>query len=68
MKVFIIKGKNNPDLHVYVWKTDYPLNLNLTGWATLNSNNYDQAFVITGKESFTALWRKFDDPIFAELF
>lgn len=38
-EVFIIKGKNNPELHVHVWKTNYPLNLNLTDWATLNSNN-----------------------------
>ncbi len=43
------------------------LNL-ITGCATLCSNNWNQAFVITGNESFTSLWRNFGPLFFAELF
>lgn len=37
-------------------KSNYPLNL-ITGWASLSNNNCNQAFAITGNESFIALWR-----------
>ena len=54
MKVFIIKGKQNPNLHGPVWKSDCPLNL-ITGWATFSSNNCNQAFAITCTESYSAV-------------
>ncbi len=40
----------------------------ITGWATLSSNNCNQAFAIICNESVTALWRNFGPLILAELF
>lgn len=37
------------------------------GCTTLGIKNYNQAFAITGEESFTSLWRNFAPPFFAEL-
>lgn len=64
MKVFVIKGKKSKPAWPCVEKP-LPLNL-IAGWATLSSNNCNQAFVISGNGSFTngeAFWR---NP-FAEL-
>lgn len=39
----------------------------LTAYGTLGSRNYNQAFAVTGNESFTLLQRKFGPLLLVEL-
>ncbi len=63
----LLREKSYPKLPGTTWKSNCPLNL-ITGCATLCSNNCNQAFAITGNESFKSLWRNFGPLFFAELF
>ncbi len=63
---FIKRKKLSKPAWHYV-KNNCPLNL-IIGCATFCSNSCNQAFAITGNESFTSLWRIFGHLFFAELF
>ncbi len=65
-EVFYYEGKTKSKPRWPCVKKCLPLNL-ITGWATLSSNNCNQAFAITCNESVTALWRNFGPLILAEL-
>ncbi len=59
-RFYLLREKS--DLPGTTWKSNCTLNL-ITGCATLCGNNCNQAFAITGNESFTSLWRNFG-PLF----
>ncbi len=63
----LLRENSCPNLPGPTWKINCPLNL-ITGCGTLCSNNCNQAFAVTGNESFTSLWRNFGPLFFAELF